>query len=217
MKVTSRGRPFELVKCIKSYLELADNPNILNWLFTFDVDDLNYNNKPFIDLVSSLVPGAYISFGRSNSKIHAINRDVEAYTTCNEWHILLNISDDQLAIQKGWDTEISNLIPNSLDASLWFSDGWQDRINTQEILGFNYYNIDKYIYHPEFKSFFCDNLSTEVAKKRGKLIKSNKCIIKHYHPGWSKDTHMKHDETYNKCTKDWKHDEDLYNKLKNEL
>ena len=49
------------------------------------------------------------------------------------------------------------------------------------------------------------------------MIKSKQCIIKHFHPGWDRQSHMKIDETYNKCNKDWAHDEALYNKLKNEL
>jgi hypothetical protein len=119
-----------------------------------------------------------------------------------------------LAVQKGWDDSIRNLMPNSLAYSLWFYDGWQDKINTLEILGRKRYESQGYIYNPEFKSFFCDNLSTDKAQKDGKMIKSKDCIIKHFHPCCTKDTHMKLDEIYSKCNKDWNEDEATYNRLK---
>jgi hypothetical protein len=214
-KVTSRGRPDELIYCISKHIELSENPTALKWLISLDFDDEKSNSKDLIDKIHELTNYGKIVFSKSNSKIHAINRDVNDYE--HEWQILLNISDDQIPEVKGWDSIIRDSMPNDLDRSLWFYDGWQRRINTQEILGYNYYKRDNYIYHPDFKSFFCDNLSTRIAQKRGKLLKFNHCIIRHFHPGWTKQTHMKDDETYNKCKPDWKHDEDLYNKLKNEL
>ena len=214
-KVTSRGRPEELIKCIRTYLDLANDTKSLKWLFSFDVDDTKYNSLGFIDSIRGIVQGdCTICFGHSNSKIHAINRDIESYSVQNEWDILLTISDDMLAVQKGWDDSIRSLMPNSLDYSLWFKDGRQDRLNTIEIQGRKYFERFKYIYYPEYKSFFCDNEAHEVAEKLGKLIKTNQNIITHFHYNWASQTHMKHDETYIKAEKHWGHDEALYNKRK---
>lgn len=213
LKVTSRQRPEQLVNCIKSYLTLADQPAYLKWLFTFDVDDNSCNSLGFCDSIRSIIQGdTTICFGHSNSKIHAINRDVESYTVQNEWHILLNVSDDQLAIQKSWDTIIRDSMPNDLDHSLWFHDGWQNRINTQEIIGHNYYKRFNYIYKHDYKSFFCDNESTEVAAILGKQIKDSRCIIKHLHPACDKNVQT--DELYLVQNKNWGHDQDLYNNRK---
>lgn len=212
MKVTSRQRPVELIKCIKAYVDLASNKNDMIWLFSFDFDDKNYQDSRFIELICKTVGlNSVITFGMSNNKIHAINRDVNDFE--KRWDILLNISDDQLPITKGYDEIIRKTMPADLDCSLWFNDGHQNRINTQEILGRNYYNIDKFIYDPRFKSFFCDNLSTAIATKRGAIIKSEKCIIKHFHPQWEKSSHMVEDELYKKNNKYWKHDEELFHRL----
>ena len=210
-KVTSRARPTELLKCIKSYVDLCDNKKNLIWLFSFDANDESYINKEFVGKIHDIINDAIIIFADSNSKIHAINRDVDKIYA---WDILVNISDDQLAVTKGWDTEIINAMPSDLDASLWFNDGHQDRLNTMEIVGREYYERFNYIYHPLYKSFFCDNEAMEVAQKLGKLIKVNKCIIKHFHPMWEKDTHMKKDETYTKAETHWDFDKRLFSQRK---
>ena len=201
-KVTSRSRLAELQHCVESYLSLADNPHRLAWLFSFDTDDKTYDGLK--------LPGLKV-YGHSESKIHAINRDVQFAP--EDWHILLNISDDQIAVRKGWDTLISEAMPNDLDHSLWFNDGLQKRINTQEIVGINYYKRFGYIYHPSYKSFYCDNESTDVAKSLDRLIHIDTCIIEHRHPAGVKT--VKYDELYNRNQKFWAEDEANY-KLRNQ-
>jgi hypothetical protein len=209
-KITSRGRPDELLKCIESYTTKAENINNIKWLFSFDLDDYKYNNEDFLEKIRKATPESNIYFGFSNSKIEAINRDIANFK--EHWDILVNISDDQLAEVNGWDTEIIKSMPSHLDASLWFNDGRQDVLNTMEIVGRNYYNRFNYIYYPEYKSFFCDNEAQDVALRLGNLIKNKKCIVKHWHYGWAIDTHMKKDETYSNAEKHWKHDEALFKK-----
>jgi hypothetical protein len=149
-KVTSRGRPQQLIHAIKEYLRLASNPKAMTWLITLDNDDDKCNTVSFCDSLGHILDEPNIAFGHSDNKIHAINRDVNQLHIPH-WDILLNISDDQLPIVQGYDAIIREAMPNNLDASLWFYDHWQDRINTQEIIGYNYYQIDKYIYQQSFK------------------------------------------------------------------
>jgi hypothetical protein len=203
MKVTSRDRHEVLMQTVNTYLKLSLNPDKMIWLFSLDTDDLNT-----IDAVKGLkIENKRIFIGDSENKIHAINRDVEFV---DGWDILLNISDDQLPVVNGYDDIIRKTMPNDLDASLWFSDGWQPRINTQEIVGREYYNRFGYVYNPLYKSFFCDNESTEIAEILGKSIKVNKCIIKHFHPGWDSNSHIKRDALYVKNDAHWQHDEELF-------
>jgi hypothetical protein len=178
------------------------------------VDDEKYASLSFTDCLAHLIPGCSICFGKSNSKIHAINRDIEHFTKMNDWHILVNISDDQLTEVQDWDKDVRETMPNDLDASLWYLDGRQTRLNTMEIVGRKYYERFDYIYYPEYKSFYCDNESHEVAESLGKLIKTNRCIVKHYHYNWAQNTHMKRDETYIKAEHNWGHDEALYKQRK---
>lgn len=217
MKFTSRQRPLILLKTLEIYLSLGTNLNDMLWLFTFDVDDELCWNTTYFNRINELfikykvdVNKVEIVGGVSKNKIHAINRMSERIT---EWDILLNISDDQRPIIKGYDDLIRKSMPDSLDKSLWFNDGWQDRINTMECLGKVFYDNQKYIYHPEFKSFFCDNLATVIGLKNGTILKFHQCLIRHDHYGWNPNSDIKKDALYERNDKDWKHDEDLYKQL----
>jgi hypothetical protein len=185
MKVTSRGRPEICKNTIERYKYLAANPDKMLWILS--VDDNDPKIYEYCD-----IKGVILMTNPPSNKITAINSNVPE----TGWDILLNISDDQIPIVQGYDDIIRNTMPDDLDHSLWFNDGWQPRINTQEIIGYNYYKRFGYIYNPIYKSFYCDNESTIVAKKLGKLIQSPKCIIKHFHPGWDKNSHIKMDDLY---------------------
>ena len=207
MKVTSRERPNSLLQCVNKYIEMAADPDKMVWLFTFDTDD-----QLTTPIIKELPKNSEIVFGKSLNKIHAINRDVNQFD--KRWDILLNISDDQLPVVKGYDNIIRRNMPSSLDASLWFNDGWQNRINTQEIIGFNYYQRTKEIYNSQYKSFFCDNESTIVAERLGCLIRSNECIIKHFHPGWDNSQKHRQDNLYKSNDKYWNEDKETFSKRK---
>ncbi len=207
-KVTSRGRPSELIRCIDTYLTLAERPNRLRWLFSFDLDDGAYRNDAFDRTLRALVPDAMICFGTSANKVHALNRDLEKVQPWG-WDILLTISDDQWAEKKSWDTLLKEAMPADLDASLWTFDGRQRRINTQEILGRKYFERFHYVYYPKYRSFFCDDEATRVAKILGKQIILEEVFFKHYHYGWDK-THFSQDDTYRRAEVHFQYDLDLF-------
>jgi hypothetical protein len=212
MKFTSRGRYETLKKCVEAYREKANNIKDMWWLFTIDNDDDTFQRQDFELFLRGLGLSFELCFGESYSKIHAINRDIDSTETY--WDILLNISDDQLPIVQGYDDLIRDKMPDSLDYSLWFNDGHQSEIITQEILGRKYYENQGYVYYPEYKSFFCDNESTQVAEKQGKLIKSPLCIVKHFHPVWGANDHIQDDDLYRKNNVHWEHDKELHFKRK---
>lgn len=213
LKFTSRSRPDQLLRVAKEYKKRAANPVRLCWLFSFDSDDDTATEELFKS-IGGIVQSEKLVISKlpSEGKISAINRDVNDYPF--EWDILLNISDDQIPEADGYDNMIRNLMPADLDASLWFYDGAQPRINTQEIQGRVYYNRLKYIYYPGYKSFYCDNEATEVAQRLGKLIKSERCIIRHHHPAIIKS--VKNDSLYDRNQKFWDHDKALFHKRKME-
>lgn len=212
MKFTSRGRYETLKRCVKAYYELAMKPQKMVWLFTIDNDDETFQKDDFESFLSSLNIQFQICFGESHSKIDAINRDVNLIDA--HWDILLNISDDQMPIIQGYDDFVREKMPEDLDASLWFNDGHQDNIITQEILGRKYYENQGYIYYPAYKSFFCDNESTMVAQKKGKMVKTPYCIIKHFHPVWGSNDHIQDDALYQRNNIYWEHDKQLFNQRK---
>lgn len=211
MKVTSRERPKILLDTVSEYIRLANNTADMVWLFSFDRDDKICNNHGFINSIELLIPtSSRFVIGRSSSKISAINNGLNLED--RYWDILLNISDDQRPILQGYDDIIRRAMPDDLDASLWFTDG-QPRINTQEIIGKKYYERFGYIYHPDFKSLFCDNLSTDMALFLGKCIKSNKQIVKHFHPAWGGSEAFKMDSLYERNNQFWNEDEATYKRI----
>ena len=110
MKVTSRGRPQQLIHAINEYLRLASNPKAMTWLITLDHDDDKCNTVSFCDSLGHILDEPNIAFGHSDNKIHAINRDVNQLHI-HHWDILLNISDDQLPIVQGYDAIIREAMP----------------------------------------------------------------------------------------------------------
>lgn len=210
MKVTSRERPETLVKTISSYISFAANTKDMVWLFSFDEDDvcggIDFSNRLIKEFGESIGDKGLVFVGKSEGKIHAINRDVPQFQP--HWDILLNISDDQVPIYKGYDDVLRRFMPDDLDASLWFNDGAQTRINTQEIIGRNYYLRTGFIYNPIYKSFYCDNEATEVAQRLKKLIRNPRCLIKHVHPAI---TGGPQDELYKKNNKYWHEDQKTWN------
>ena len=215
MKVTSRGRYDKLKTCVTRYFSYANDTKNMFWLFTIDEDDETFDYEDFRFFLQKLgVKNFFIPTGSSNSKIHAVNRDI-AYLEA-KWDILLSISDDQLPIVFGYDDLIRDKMPDSLDCSIWFNDGHQDEINTQEILGYTYYKNQGYVYYPEYKSFFCDNEATIVAEKSGKLVKSPLSIIQHFHPVWGANEFTENDALYQRNDSFWEHDQNLFNQRKND-
>lgn len=204
IKLTTRSRSQQAARVLNEAKRLATNPSRIKWMVTLDVDD----DSDYSNLNEPLF------YGASKSKIHAINRDVETFSKLEPWDILVNLSDDQTCIHQGWDSIIRESMPNDLDASLWFYDGAQPRINTMEILGRNYYKRTGSIYNPEYKSFYCDEEATNVAKILGKLIKSPTILFRHDHPACHHTTSLRHDGLYEKNQLNWDEDKATFQRRK---
>lgn len=135
------------------------------------------------------------------TKVDAINRDLNEFLEYFEADIIVNMSDDVVFIESGFDNIIrkefisstiavdnnNNLYANAnLDQCLHFPDGNRKDLLTVSILGREYYNRDKYIYHPDYKSLYCDNEAMEVAKIRGCYKFVDRVIFNHLHPAYGK-------------------------------
>jgi len=184
-KFASRSRPEKFIKCIEN---ISINQNHEDYLIfaTLDTDDLSMNNEDMIEKMK-LYPKLYVTWGKSDNKIHAINRDMEL---APDFDILINMSDDMLFVEKGYDKIIiEDMLANfpDLDGVLHYNDGNQfDNVMTMTIYGKPYYDRFKYIYHPSYISLFADNEQTSVAKQlvKYKYMGDDKIIFKHFHPAW---------------------------------
>lgn len=176
-KLSTRSRPDKARRAIDNIIGLVEDPNY-KILVTLDLDDstmrgFTYEHEKVI-----------LFWGYSNNKIHAFNRTI---SFVKEWDILVSMSDDMVFYKKGFDNDIREAFNGNFDQFIHFNDGFQaSNVCTMSILGRDYYNRDGYVYHPSYKSLWCDVEATEVAKMRGcyKYMGDDNIIFKHHHPAW---------------------------------
>jgi hypothetical protein len=211
VKFPTRNRKNKFFNCLRKYQSFASDIENLTFLISIDEDDTEMNNSDVFDILSSF-KNIKIVVGKSESKIHAVNRDIEL---CDGWDIILLASDDMIPQIKGYDKiiieKMEEFYPNT-DGVLWFNDGFQkDKLNTLCILGKKYYERFNYIYYPEYKSTWCDNEFMSVANILGKQTYFDEVIIKHEHPDWGYGIN---DDIHNANHKNLNFDRNLYNKRK---
>jgi hypothetical protein len=209
-----RKESFEFI--LETSLAFLSNPEDVDFLITLDDDDLIMSD---IDskmkwCVDTFGVNIQVEYGKSNNKIHAINRGLANYKY--HWDILVLLSDDMVPIQQDWDKiikdDMNKFFPD-LDGVLHYFDGYRMDLNTLPILGRTYYNRFNYIYNPIYESFFCDDEFMRTAKLLGKHITQNKILFIHDHPVW---TGKGNDDLYKRNDEPWKRDELTFNKRKDE-
>tara|TARA_R110002110_G_scaffold55576_7_gene158563 strand:+ start:1789 stop:2472 length:684 start_codon:yes stop_codon:yes gene_type:complete len=181
-KLPSRERPSRVFEVMDAAVDnLLQKENNFSFLLSLDEDDKTMNNTEVIEKLNTY-PNTNIVFGVSDSKVDAINRDME---TLKDWDIVVLLSDDMVPVLFGFDEVIRKAYKThfpDLDGVTWFNDGFQgQKINTLCILGRPYYDRFGYIYHPDYKSLYCDNEFTNVATKLGKQKYIPTVIIEHRH------------------------------------
>ena len=176
-KLATRSRPTKARASIDNIIAncLSDNFTIL---VSADFDDDSMKNFNYVH------PNVTIVYGISKSKIDAINRDMDV---APKFDILINTSDDMVFQVKGFDNIIRQDFTGNFDQFIHYSDGNQkENISTMSIMGVDYYNRFNFIYHPDYKSLWCDAEATDVAVMLGKYkyMGDDKILFKHLHPAW---------------------------------
>lgn len=178
------------MEAYQAAVKKAKEPRSLSWLFAVDDDDETAPHY-FLNQIGEVVTGPRVS------KIEACNRGVSNRT----WDIVVLLSDDMLCRVDGWDQiireDMAQHFPDT-DGCLWYPDGYQDRLCTLPVMGRAYFDRFGYIYHPSYKSLWCDNEQHEVAEAQGKLWKSDNTLFEHMHCVWGKskkDDLYKHNES----------------------
>jgi hypothetical protein len=184
IKFPTRNRKNKFFKVLKQYQNLCEDIENTFFLITVDNDDESMKSSEVNEIFSTF-KNITVVYGDSNSKVQAINRDIESI---NDWDIVLLASDDMTPKIKGYDNIIRNKMKEhypDTDGILWFNDGHQgNKLNTLSILGRKYFDRFGYIYHPEYKSVWCDNEFMTVGNLLGKQTYFNEVIIEHEHPDW---------------------------------
>lgn len=184
----SRSRPENFRRGVNSIINNATGDYEI--VAIVDDDDVRLPEYDFT--------GCHVLYGKSESKIHAINR-ICNYIPMSDCDIIVNMSDDMVFTREGFDVIIRDsfciwseplpytvLMGVNLDQLLLFHDGNRHDLVTMSIMGRKYYERDKYIYNPDYKSLWCDNEATEVAERRGCLKKCYERIFDHLHPAYGK-------------------------------
>lgn len=182
------ARPQKFLNCLSLWLHLASGENEMFYNINCDVDDSATNNPDFISDVENLF-SAYgkgaeysLNYDFNTDKISAINDHIQD----KDFDVVVCASDDMIPQVDSYDMYISNSMSEfypDTDGALHFSDGSDSKSDliTLSILGKKLYDYFGYIYHPDYKSLYCDNEFTQCVYELGKVIYIDKCIIRHAH------------------------------------
>ena len=209
-KYPTRMRPNWFKKTLGIYYGLMDLDTEFEFVVSLNEDDKTMNNdsmRKFMDRITNL---SYF-YGNHKNKIAACNADIDLE---KKWDILVLVSDDMIPT-KNFDKIIiesmTKYFPNT-DGALHFNDGFcgKDKTITFSVIGRKLYEKLGYVYHPDYKSFYCDNEFTDVVRKLNRVHYDDRVIVKHE---WSGGGGSK-DELYRMNTKLGSDDKDTYAKRK---
>lgn len=209
-KYPSRGRPDRFFKSLDSLVNNISDKDYFAVSCTLDEDDLTMNNTEVVERIMTY-PNTSIEWGRSESKIHAINRSMPDIN----WDILIVHSDDMLFNIFGADVMIG------VDMMNWFPDGdgllhypdqdAREHLATMYIAGRKFYDRFGYVYHPSYKSLWCDNEIMSIAQRLGKYKYCGYQINVHNNPAYG---HLPKDDLFNEQQGHWNEDEANFNARK---
>jgi len=199
IKFPTRSRSKKFLEVLDLYYKNLNNIDLTEFCISIDEDDISMNNEEILSVLDNY-ENLTIFISNSKSKIQAINADIEEM---NNWDVVLLASDDMIPQIKGYDDIIRENMKKyypDTDGVLWFFDGNRKDLNTLCILGKKYYDRFGYIYHPGYKSFYCDDEFTQVANRLKKQTFIDQIIIRHEHPDIPQYRN-KFDESYSKNSK----------------
>jgi len=186
------ARPEKFLQCLSKYAQMASGKHQLHFNINCDKDDALTNNSKFIADVNSTLNHVdnitfNINFDVGTNKISAINDHIDAGVF--DFDIVICASDDMIPQEQNWDdtiaTDMEMYFPN-LNGALHYFDGYQkENLITLSILGRRLYEFFGYIYHPDYKSLYCDNEFTQEVYRLGRVKYIDHLIIKHEHYGES--------------------------------
>lgn len=173
------ARPKQFEKVLDWYYYMLSGKHNYKFLITLNQDDVTMNNEKMREFMGAYSDLEY-KYGNHKSKIEACNADMEG----EDFDILFLISDDMVPVVKKFDDIIARAMrhhfPN-MDGALHYNDGFcgKDKTITLSIMGKKLYDYFGYIYHPDYKSFYCDNEFTDEVRRLGKVKYFSTVIVKH--------------------------------------
>jgi ribosomal protein L31 len=183
-----------MAEAIGTIIDLSADKNYTIGLTIDDDDLITLNSYQLANILQS--DQIKVNPGRSSSKVHAINRGMAGWSG----DIVMNMSDDMRFIKWGFDGDIIQAFQGERDQFIHFPDGRVNQVlPTMSIMGRNYYERFNYIYHPDYKSLWCDNEAMDVAQQLGRYKYIDLQIFSHEHPAWTgepADALLMHTESF---------------------
>jgi hypothetical protein len=207
-KYPTMGRPELFKKVMRLYLAKLSGEVDFEFVVSLNTDDPTMNRKSMGDFLRDCKNTSF-HYAYHKDKIAAINADMEG----REFDILFLISDDMLPQERGFDLRIvqdmKKHFPDTFGA-LHYDDGkfGRDRCITLSILGKKLYDHFGYIYHPDYKSFYCDNEFTDEVRALNCVKYFPDVLVKHHWRGNGVD------DTYRLNSKKGEPDKETYERRK---
>lgn len=180
LKCPTRGRREKFLETIRTWVSKTHRVEALGIAVSLDTDDASMADFTEADLP----PVAWKRVFRSpnKTKIQACNANMNEIDW--DWEVVILVSDDMVPEVEWYDERLRDVMPETFDKAIWVYDGFQnERLNTLSILGRKIYEQWGYIYHPDYKSFFCDNEFTDWCKANpSKCVVIPEVLIRHKHP-----------------------------------
>ena len=180
------NRPDKFLRVLRAYVESASIHNDLFININCDASDLSMTNTDMQVAIQSILDikeniQGVVNYDDDTDKISAINDHIDG----KDFDIVICASDDMVPKIYSWDQEIVTAMRENfpeLDGCVHFNDGNTDgKLITFSILGKRLYDELGYIYHPDYKSLYCDDEFTQVVRSMGKEKYIDKIIITHEH------------------------------------
>ncbi len=180
------GRPDKFLNVLDKYITTCSVWNKIFFNINCDSQDTTMTN-PYVQerikyiLTKRIEVDGVINYDNDTDKISAINSNMED----KSFDIVICASDDMVPKMFSWDQKIveamEKYFPN-LDGCVHFDDGnTNGKLITFSILGKVLYDHFGYIYHPDYKSLYCDDEFTQVVRAMGKERYIDEVIISHEH------------------------------------
>lgn len=180
------ARPQKFLSVLDQYITTLSSWNEVFFNINCDAEDETMNNEEMVSSINKILSKRHeargvINFDEETDKISAINAHVDEQA----FDVVICASDDMLPKVYSWDQRIAIAMQKyfpDLDGCIHFNDGnTNGELITFSILGKKLYQYFGYIYHPDYKSLYCDDEFTQVVRAMGKEKYIDEVIITHEH------------------------------------
>ncbi len=216
-KYPSRGRKNDFFDGLDSIVNNMQDRGNYMISCTLDEDDPVMHDLEVMHTLEEYkqICNLEIAWRKSESKIHAVNRDVPE----NDWDVIIVMSDDMRIRFYGFDTILRTFLNQSVadDGVGLIHVPDQDAkhlLATMYIATRGFYNLFGYIYHPSYKSLWCDNEIMDIARMFGWYYYCD-CpgLIEHLNPAYAHNNKPK-DAMFIEQQSYWNVDEANYHERK---